>query len=104
MPVHAISHITGGGLLENIPRVLPDHLAAKLDSNSWNMPEIFNWLKNEGNIDINEMYRVLNCGVGMVVIVPKESSNSAIKILNASGEKAWLIGEVIQSTGNQVVI
>ena len=94
MPVHAISHITGGGLLENIPRVLPDHLAAKLDSNSWDMPEIFNWLQSEGNIDINEMYRVLNCGVGMVVIVPRESSNSAIELLNASGEKAWLIGEV----------
>ena len=79
MPVHAISHITGGGLLENIPRVLPDHLAAKLDSNSWDMPEIFNWLQSEGNIDINEMYRVLNCGVGMVVIIPKESSNDAIE-------------------------
>jgi len=68
------------------------------------MPEIFNWLQSEGNIDINEMYRVLNCGVGMVVIVPKESSNSVIELLNTSGEKAWVIGEVIQSTGNQVVI
>ena len=104
LPVHAISHITGGGLLENIPRVLPDHLSAKLDSNSWNMPEIFNWLKNEGNIDINEMYRVLNCGVGMVVIIPKESSDDAIRLLNASGENAWLIGEVINSTGQQVFI
>ena len=104
MPVHAISHITGGGLLENIPRVLPDHLAAKLDSNSWNMPEIFNWLKNEGNIDINEMYRVLNCGVGMVVIIPKESSDDAIRLLNVSGENAWLIGEVTNSKGQQVVI
>ena len=104
MPVHAISHITGGGLLENIPRVLPEHLAAKLDSNSWDMPEIFHWLLSEGNIDINEMYRVLNCGVGMVVIVPRELSNSAIELLNASGENAWLIGEVTQSTGAQVVI
>ena len=104
MPVHAISHITGGGLLENIPRVLPNHLAAKLDSNSWDMPEIFDWLQSEGNIDINEMYRVLNCGVGMVVIVPRESSNIAIELLNASGEKAWLIGEVTQSTGKQVLI
>ena len=104
MPIHAISHITGGGLLENIPRVLPEHLAAKLDSNSWDMPEIFHWLQSEGNIDINEMYRVLNCGVGMVVIVQRESSNSAIELLNASGEKAWLIGEVIKSTGEQVFI
>jgi phosphoribosylformylglycinamidine cyclo-ligase len=104
LPVHAISHITGGGLLENIPRVLPEHLAAKLDSNSWDMPEIFNWLQSEGNIDINEMYRVLNCGVGMVVIVPKELSNSAIELLNTSGEKAWLIGKVIQSADDRVII
>ena len=104
LPVHAISHITGGGLLENIPRVLPDHLSAKLNSNSWSQPEIFKWLQKEGNIDSHEMYRVLNCGVGMVVIVPKDSSNSAIELLNASGEKAWLIGEVIQSTGDHVVI
>ena len=104
LPVHAISHITGGGLLENIPRVLPDHLAAKLDSNSWDMPEIFSWLQTEGNIDTKEMHRVLNCGVGMVVIVPKESSNSAIELLNASGENAWLIGEVTHSTDEQVII
>ena len=68
------------------------------------MPEIFNWLQSEGNIDINEMYRVLNCGVGMVVIVPKELSNSAIELLNTSGEKAWLIGKVIQSADDQVII
>ena len=68
------------------------------------MPEIFNWLQSEGNVDINEMNRVLNCGVGMVVIVPKELSNSAIELLNACGEKAWLIGEVTKSTGEQVVI
>jgi len=104
LPVHAISHITGGGLLENIPRVLPDNLAAKLDSNSWDMPKIFDWLQTEGNIDTNEMYRVLNCGVGMVVIIPKESSNKAIKLLNACGEDAWLIGEVTHSTSEQVII
>ena len=74
LPVHAISHITGGGLLENIPRVLPDDFAAKLNSNSWSQPEIFRWLQKEGNIDSHEMYRVLNCGVGMVVIISKESS------------------------------
>ena len=79
-------------------------LMPQLDSNSWNMPEIFNWLKNEGNIDINEMYRVLNCGVGMVVIIPKESSDDAIRLLNVSGENAWLIGEVTNSKGQQVVI
>ena len=104
LPVHAISHITGGGLLENIPRVLPGHLAAKLDSTSWNQPEIFKWIQNHGNIESSEMYRVLNCGVGMVVIIPKEFSDEAIKHLNACGEEAWLIGEVVQSNGEQVTI
>jgi len=104
LPVHAISHITGGGLLENIPRVLPDHLSAKLDSNSWSQPEIFKWLQKEGNIDSHEMYRVLNCGVGMVVIISKESSSQAIEHLSACGENAWLIGEVVHSKGERVII
>ena len=104
LPVHAISHITGGGLLENIPRVLPDHLSAKLNSNSWSQPEIFKWLQKEGNIDSHEMYRVLNCGVGMVVIISKESSSQAIEHLSACGENAWLIGEVVHSKGERVII
>ena len=104
LSVHAISHITGGGLLENIPRVLPKHLAANLDQNSWELPQIFKWLQSEGNIDTMEMYRVLNCGVGMVVIVPKALSDEAIKILKSCGENAWLIGEVIDSEGEQVLI
>jgi len=104
LTVHAISHITGGGLLENIPRVLPDHLSAKLNSNSWSQPEIFKWLQKEGNIDSHEMYRVLNCGVGMVVIISKESSSQAIEHLIACGENAWLIGEVVHSKGEQVII
>ena len=104
LPVHAISHITGGGLLENIPRVLPDHLAAKLDPSSWTQPEIFHWLQDQGNIATSEMYRVLNCGVGMVVVISKESSNEAINHLNSCGENAWLIGEVVQFDSEQVVI
>jgi len=104
LPVHAISHITGGGLLENIPRVMPSHLSAKLDSTSWTQPEIFQWIQDQGNIDSDEMYRVLNCGVGMVVVISKDSSNEAINHLNACGEKAWLIGEVVQFEGEQVII
>ena len=104
LPVNAISHITGGGLLENIPRVMPSHLSAKLDSTSWIQPEIFQWIQDQGNIDSAEMYRVLNCGVGMVVVISKDSSNEAINHLNACGEKAWLIGEVVQFEGEQVII
>ena len=104
LPVHAISHITGGGLLENIPRVMPSHLSAKLDSTSWTQPEIFQWIQDQGNIDSAEMYRVLNCGVGMVVVISKDLSNEVINHLNACGEKAWLIGEVVQFEGEQVII
>jgi phosphoribosylformylglycinamidine cyclo-ligase len=104
LPVHAISHITGGGLLENIPRVMPSHLSAKLDSTSWTQPEIFQWIQDKGNIDSAEMYRVLNCGVGMVVVISKDLSNEAINHLNACGEKAWLIGEIVQFEGEQVII
>ena len=104
VPVNAISHITGGGLLENLPRVIPSHLAAKIDSTSWELPEIFQWLQAEGNIDITEMYRVLNCGVGMVVVVPEAKSQLTIDHLNMCGEKAWLIGEVVKSNGQRVLI
>lgn len=102
--IHAIAHITGGGLLENIPRVLPDNLAAKLDKSSWQIPKIFQFLQNNGNISTTEMYRVFNCGVGMVLVISSEKSADAIKHLEAQGEKAWLIGEVIQSNGKQVII
>jgi len=104
VPVNAISHITGGGLLENLPRIMPSHLAAKIDSTSWGLPEIFQWLQAEGNIDITEMYRVFNCGVGMVVVVPEAKSQLTIDHLNMCGENAWLIGEVVKSNGQQVLI
>ena len=104
MPVNAISHITGGGLLENIPRVLPNNLAARLDTSSWTIPKIFKWLQDEGNIDSKEMFRVLNCGIGMVVVIPNDSSQAALDCLKDSGENAWLIGEITNSTGNQVIL
>jgi phosphoribosylformylglycinamidine cyclo-ligase len=103
-PVHAISHITGGGLLENIPRVLPDNLAAKLDNKSWQMPEIFQFLQDNGNIDIMEMYRVFNCGVGMVLVVPADKSEAIIKYMHQQNENAWLIGEIVSNEGKQVII
>lgn len=102
--VHAISHITGGGLLENIPRVLPKNLAAELDADSWEFPEIFNFLQAGGNIDLTEMYRVFNCGVGMIIVVPQDQSDLAIQHLNELGEKAWLIGKITQNNGSQVII
>lgn len=102
--VHAISHITGGGLLENIPRVLPNHLAATLNKESWKMPKIFQWLQQQGNIETNEMHRVFNCGVGMVIVLPASQSKKAIEHLNQMGEHAWLIGEITKAEGEQVII
>jgi len=92
--VSALSHITGGGLLENIPRVLPDHSKAVIDCASWAMPPIFEWLKQGGNIDDHEMYRTLNCGIGMVVVVPESQREQALKVLAEEGESATVIGRI----------
>jgi phosphoribosylformylglycinamidine cyclo-ligase len=102
--VKAISHITGGGLLENIPRVLPGNLAAHLERSTWQMPEIFNYLQDVGNIEENEMFRVFNCGVGMVVIVGADEADNTINSLIKSGEKAWKIGNIVDKVNEQVII
>ncbi|MEH6627922.1 MAG: phosphoribosylformylglycinamidine cyclo-ligase [Motiliproteus sp.] len=92
--VNALSHITGGGLLENIPRVLPENAKAVIDVKAWEMPEIFNWIQQHGNVEATEMYRTLNCGVGMVVCVPAECADAAIKILKEQGEEAFIAGKI----------
>ncbi len=104
VPVHAISHITGGGLLENIPRVLPASLSAKLDAKSWQLPELFRWLQTQGEVEMREMYRVFNCGVGMVVVVSAQHSAQTIEHLQNQGERAWLIGKIVHNTGTQITI
>lgn len=100
LPVHAISHITGGGLLENIPRVLPENTAAIINTQSWNMPAIFNWLQQKGNIDATEMYRTFNCGVGMVICVSQDNAEAALKTLQNCGENAWIIGQIDDKADN----
>ena len=104
--VHALSHITGGGFWENIPRVLPESAQAIVDGNSWQWPEIFNWLKENGNITEHEMYRTFNCGVGMIIVVPADAVAQSIDILTAHGENAWHIGEIadLQAGQEQVII
>ena len=94
LPVKALSHITGGGLLENLPRVLPDHCAADIDTGSWEWPEVFNWLQTQGKVDTREMYRTFNCGVGMVICVAREDKDAALDALSGSGHQAWQIGVV----------
>ncbi|MNE78553.1 Phosphoribosylformylglycinamidine cyclo-ligase [compost metagenome] len=92
--VKPMSHITGGGLLDNIPRVLPDNAQAVIDVASWQRPAVFDWLQEQGNVDETEMHRVLNCGVGMVVCVAPEQAEAALKVLRAAGEQPWVIGSI----------
>jgi phosphoribosylformylglycinamidine cyclo-ligase len=101
LPVNALSHITGGGLLENIPRVLPKSAKAVIDINSWELPEVFKWLQSAGNVNSTEMYRTFNCGVGMVVAVPADKADAAIELLAAEGEKAWKIGSIENAEANE---
>ncbi len=102
--VHALSHITGGGFWENIPRVLPQGMKAVVDGNSWQWPEIFNWLQEKGNVKTEEMYRTFNCGVGMVIAVPAEQADKAIEILTAQGENAWLIGSLAEAAEGEAQV
>lgn len=102
--VNAMSHITGGGLLENLPRVMPENTRAQISASSWELPEVFKWLQQQGNIDMQEMYRTFNCGIGMVLVVNAEDANSAIDILNKSGESAFKLGEITSSNGQPDVI
>jgi len=92
--VHALAHITGGGLLENVPRVLPTGFCANINTNSWQRPPIFDWLQQQGNITDKEMYRTFNCGIGMVICVARENLNKALISLTEIGETAWHIGDI----------
>lgn len=100
MPIHALSHITGGGLLENLPRVLPEKCTAEINLNSWKLPGLFTWLQQAGNVEKTEMYRTFNCGVGMVIAVAAENAEAAIASLNAAGEQAWEIGRITEQADN----
>jgi len=97
LPVQAIAHITGGGLYENIPRVMPNHTKAVIDGSAWPQPAIFPWLQQQGHVDESEMFRTFNCGIGMVVIVENSLADQAIAILSAQGETVWQIGRIEQT-------
>ncbi len=99
--VNAMAHITGGGLTENIPRVLPEGCKAVIDTKSWAFPPVFQWLQKGGNVDIREMYRTFNCGVGMVIAVPAAEKDNALNILRAAGENAFVIGQIAKASGDE---
>lgn len=102
--LHAIAHITGGGFWENIPRVLPDNMQAIINESSWQWPPIFHWLQQAGKVSHHEMYRTFNCGVGLIVVLPKDCVDKAIALLTDHGEKAWVIGEIKHSSSNDKVL
>ena len=96
LPVKGVAHITGGGLIENVPRVLPDRLQAVLHRDAWTMPPLFGWLQQHGAIDDAEMHRVFNCGIGMVVVVDAADAAAAEAMLAAAGETVYRIGEIVE--------
>ena len=94
IPVKGLAHITGGGLIDNVPRILPEQLCARLERGSWPQPPLFTWLQQQGNVAEAEMLRVFNCGIGMVAIVAAEHAPAASELLRAAGETVWRIGAV----------
>jgi phosphoribosylformylglycinamidine cyclo-ligase len=101
LPVKGMAHITGGGITENTPRVLPDDVVAEIDASSWQLPKLFQWLQKEGNVDAQEMYRTFNCGIGMVVIVGAEHADEAMAQLSAAGETVYRIGKIREREGTE---
>ena len=105
LPVHGVAHITGGGLLENIPRVVPEGLEVVIQRSSWVLPPVFQWLQQQGNIDEHEMLRTFNCGVGMTICVARQNADHALAALRTLGEPgAFIIGEVRAGNGGVVVV
>ncbi|MDO6708465.1 MULTISPECIES: phosphoribosylformylglycinamidine cyclo-ligase [unclassified Photobacterium] len=102
--LHAISHITGGGFWENIPRVLPQNTKAVIDGKSWEWPAVFNWLQQAGNVDTREMYRTFNCGVGLVIALPQDQATKAVELLTAEGENAWLLGSIADAAEGEAQV
>ena len=101
--VHGLAHITGGGLPENLPRVLPVDVDAILDLDSWKYPPVFRWLQEQGNVEESEMLRTFNCGIGMVVCVPPEQADEAARLLEAAGETVYRIGRIESAEGEPLV-
>ena len=95
--VHAMAHITGGGLPGNLPRVLPNGAQAVINESSWEWPELFKLLQKEGGVEQFEMYRTFNCGVGMVLVVDVADADKTVELLNQLGEKAWAMGHIVDN-------
>jgi phosphoribosylformylglycinamidine cyclo-ligase len=102
--IHGMAHITGGGLTENIPRSIPKSLSAHIDTDSWVMPEIFKWLKAMGNLNSEDMFRIFNCGIGMILIVKEEDSKRVLQEIKSHDFKCFNIGKLINKEANNSVV
>ena len=101
--VHAIAHITGGGIVENLPRVLPVGTRAVIDTSSWRWPRVFEWIRDAGCIAGDEMWRTFNCGVGMLLVVAEDEAEYLVERLEAGGERAWIAGRIEDGDGTPEV-
>ena len=99
--IKGMAHITGGGITENVPRVLPANTVAQIDAQAWPLPKLFQWLQQAGNVEMQEMYRTFNCGIGMVVIVAKEDADAVQAFLAEQGETVYRLGDIRSRTGNE---
>ncbi|WP_446810342.1 phosphoribosylformylglycinamidine cyclo-ligase [Methylomonas sp. 2BW1-5-20] len=104
VPVHAMAHITGGGITENLPRVLPNGLNANVQLSAWQLPEIFVWLQQQGNVELADMLVTFNCGIGMIVCVAAADEAATLEILKQQGETAFSIGEIVAGDGKPHVV
>jgi phosphoribosylformylglycinamidine cyclo-ligase len=103
IPVHALAHITGGGITENLPRVLPKGMAAQIDLAAWPRLPVFDWLKDQGRVEQAEMLKTFNCGIGMMVCVAPADEATALAALKSTGEQAYAIGEIVPGDADPVV-
>ncbi|NOZ43380.1 MAG: phosphoribosylformylglycinamidine cyclo-ligase [Alphaproteobacteria bacterium] len=99
--ITAISHITGGGFIENVPRILPDNVAAHIEADRWTLPPVFHWLRQSGNLEPREMARTFNCGIGLVVIVRADGADEIRKIFQQNGETVYSLGQIVEKSANE---
>ena len=101
LPIKGMAHITGGGITENVPRVLPENCVAQINAQAWQLPKLFQWLQQAGNVARDEMYRTFNCGIGMVVIVSPEDADWAERLFREQGETVYRLGEIRARVGDE---
>jgi phosphoribosylformylglycinamidine cyclo-ligase len=104
LPVRGLAHITGGGLVDNIPRVIPAGLEVVLERSAWRREPVFDWLQAQGRVTDEEMYRVFNCGIGMTIQLPAGDADAAIALLREAGQEALVIGEVRAGSRGVVIV